>query len=170
MKLRPAAGARPARGRRRPRRDRSERGPTSGGPDSLSGVKVRPLGDADHPWVIDLCRRQSGADNVTAWGRLHRAARLPGLVAWEAERRVGALEAQGRRSGWERLRLVVRNDNTPALRFYRRRGRRLVALHVGAVNPDRPLKREIPGCGVDGIPIRDALEPERPLTPGEERG
>lgn len=149
--------------------------------------------------MAELCRRNFGADSVAALGRLHHAALLPGLVAWEAERRVGALsfceetsgaevvflaadppgrgagsallaelEALGRQRGWERLRLMVTNDNTPALRFYQRRGWELVALHAGAVGRDRRLKPEIPPRGVDGIPIRHALELRRTLGPGEE--
>jgi GNAT superfamily N-acetyltransferase len=157
-------------------------------------MQVRPLDDADRPWVGALCRRHFGGDTVAALGRLHQPALLPGLVAWEAGERVGALcfcedesgaevvllaahrpgrgaggallealEEFGRRQGWERLRLVVSNDNTPALRFYQRRGWDLVALHAGAVERDRLRKPEIPLHGVDGIPLRHALELRLPL-------
>lgn len=149
--------------------------------------------------MAELCHRHFGADTVAALGRLHRPDLLPGLVAWEAEKRVGALsfceetggaevvllvtdppgrgagsallsalEALGRQRGWERLRLVTTNDDTPALRFYQRRGWDLVALHAGAVDRDRLLKPEIPHRGIDGIPVRHALELERRLSPGEE--
>ena len=160
-------------------------------------MQVRPLDDADRPWVAALCRRHFGGDTVTALGRVHQPALLSGLVAWEAGERVGALcfcedesgaevvllaadrpgrgaggallgalEELGGRQGWERLRLMVTNDNTPALRFYQRRGWDLVALHAGAVGRDRLLKPEIPRHGVDGIPLRHALELRRTLGSG----
>jgi ribosomal protein S18 acetylase RimI-like enzyme len=74
-----------------------------------------------------------------------------------------AAAAEARRRGCRRVWLITTNDNTPALRFYQRRGMRLVALHCGAVLESRRLKPEIPAMGVDGIPIRDELELE--LTP-----
>jgi hypothetical protein len=60
---------------------------------------------------------------------------------------------------------VTTNDNLGALRFYQRRGLRLVALHVGAVAESRRLKPSIPEVGHDGIPIRDELELELELRP-----
>jgi GNAT superfamily N-acetyltransferase len=160
-------------------------------------MEVRSLADADRPWVAALCHRHFGGDTVATLGRLHQPALLPGLVAWEAGERVGALcfcedesgaevvllaadgpgrgaggallgalEEMGRRQGWERLRLLVTNDNTPALRFYQRRGWDLVALHAGAVERDRLRKPEIPRHGVDGIPLRHALELRLPLDSG----
>ena len=71
-----------------------------------------------------------------------------------------AAAAEGRRRECRRLWLITTNDNTPALRFYQRRGLRLVALHRDAVAESRRLKPEIPAAGVDGIPIADELELE----------
>jgi len=62
--------------------------------------------------------------------------------------------------GCKRLWLVTTNDNTPALRFYQRRGFDMVALHLGAVNEARKLKAEIPVLGMSGIPIRHEIEME----------
>jgi GNAT superfamily N-acetyltransferase len=59
-----------------------------------------------------------------------------------------------------RLWLITTNDNTHALRFYRKRGFRIAAIHPGAVESDRRLKPEIPVVGMDGIPIRDEIELE----------
>jgi hypothetical protein len=50
------------------------------------------------------------------------------------------------------------------LRFYQRRGFRLAELHVGAVDEARRLKPTIPTIGDHGIPLRDELVLERPLT------
>ena len=74
-----------------------------------------------------------------------------------------AVREEARAGGCRRLWLVTTNDNTPALRFYQRRGFVLAALHRGAVAESRQLKPEIPAEGTDGIPIRDELELELPL-------
>jgi ribosomal protein S18 acetylase RimI-like enzyme len=67
---------------------------------------------------------------------------------------------RARAEGCGRLWLITTNDNTGALRFYQRRGLRLVALHPGAVDDARRLKPQISETGHDGIPIRDELELE----------
>ena len=67
-------------------------------------------------------------------------------------------------AGCTRLWLVTTNDNVDALRFYQRRGFRLAALHVGAVNDSRSrLKPEIPKLGAHGIELRDELELEQAI-------
>ncbi|HET6940487.1 MAG TPA: GNAT family N-acetyltransferase [Nocardioides sp.] len=67
--------------------------------------------------------------------------------------------------GCHRLWLITTNDNVGALRFYQRRGFRLVGLHPGAVDRSRrELKPQIPEVAENGIPIRDELDLERPLA------
>ena len=61
-------------------------------------------------------------------------------------------------AGCQRLWLITTNDNLPALRFYQRRGFRLVAVHAGAVAQSRRLKPSIPEIGLDCIPLRDEIE------------
>ncbi len=56
--------------------------------------------------------------------------------------------------------MITTNDNTPAIRFYQKRGFSLVAVHRNAIAESRKLKPEIPLAGVDGIPIRDEIELE----------
>lgn len=69
-----------------------------------------------------------------------------------------------------RLWLVTTNDNLDALRFYQRRGMRLVAVHRGAVDAARRLKPSIPLVGDHGIPLHDELELEIRLdAPGRRR-
>jgi ribosomal protein S18 acetylase RimI-like enzyme len=87
------------------------------------------------------------------------------LDAFEPGRGIGsalldAAAEEARRQGCRRLWLITTNDNTDALRFYQRRGMRLVALHGDAVADSRRLKPEIPEMGDGGIPIRDELELE----------
>jgi len=62
-----------------------------------------------------------------------------------------------RAAGCRRVQVVTTNDNMRALRFYQRRGFRLVALHAGAIERSRALKPEIPATGDHGIPLRDEL-------------
>jgi GNAT superfamily N-acetyltransferase len=69
----------------------------------------------------------------------------------------GVAEA-ARRGGCRRLWLITTNDNLDALRFYQRRGMRLVAVHPGAVDVARRINPSIPLIGEHGIPIRDELE------------
>jgi GNAT superfamily N-acetyltransferase len=75
------------------------------------------------------------------------------------------VERIARAASCGRLWLITTNDNVDALRFYQRRGFRLVALHPGAVDDSRErLKPEIPEVGDHGIPLRDELELEREIA------
>lgn len=126
------------------------------------GVLERPL---DHPALI-----AEGDDRIV--GVLTYV--LDGLQCEvltlhvdEAGRGVGtALIAEVRdiaaRAGCARLWVITTNDNVDALRFYQRRGFRLVALHAGAVDVSRAaLKPQIPTVGAYGIALRDELELEQ---------
>lgn len=68
--------------------------------------------------------------------------------------------AEARRLVCRRLWLITTNDNEPAIRFYERRGMRLVAVHRFAIRESRKLKPEIPLTGLGGIPIEDEIEYE----------
>ena len=70
-------------------------------------------------------------------------------------------------SGCRRLWLITTNDNLDALRFYQRRGMRLVAVHHGLRETARRLKPQIPLTGCFGIPIEDEIELEMLLGPAE---
>ncbi len=76
-----------------------------------------------------------------------------------------AVEAIATANGCHRLWLVTTNDNTDALRFYQRRGFRIVRVDVGAVDRARAtVKPSIPLIGEQGIPIRDEIRLERPVV------
>lgn len=78
---------------------------------------------------------------------------------------VKAVREAAMRAGCRTLWVVTTNDNVDALRFYQRRGFRLERLRPGAVDESRrTLKPEIPTAGDHGIPLRDELELEMPLT------
>ena len=63
-------------------------------------------------------------------------------------------------AGCRRVWLITTNDNLAAIRFYQRRGFRLVAIHRDALELSRRLKPGIPLIGLDGIPLRDEIELE----------
>ena len=68
-----------------------------------------------------------------------------------------------RSRGDEVLRVTTTNDNLDALRFYQRRGFRIIAVRPGAVDESRRIKPSISAIGEYGIPIRDEIELERPV-------
>ena len=75
-----------------------------------------------------------------------------------------AITGEARRSGCRRAWLTTTNDNLDALRFYQRRGFRLIALRSGAVDEARrDLKPTLPVIGSHGIRMRDELDLELPL-------
>lgn len=76
---------------------------------------------------------------------------------------VKAVLHMAQEGGCRRVWLVTTNDNLPALRFYRRCGFRLVAVHRGALERSRQLKPEIPLLGLNGVPMRDEIELAYPL-------
>jgi len=76
---------------------------------------------------------------------------------------IAAAQEIARAARCRRMWLVTTNDNLPALRFWQRRGFRLVAVHAGAADEARRLKPEIPAVGLEGIPLRDELELELAL-------
>ena len=60
-------------------------------------------------------------------------------------------------AGAHRLWLITTNDNVDALRFYQRRGMRIVDVRPGAVDESRKLKPSIPATGAYDIPLHDEL-------------
>ena len=84
----------------------------------------------------------------------HRPARRHGA----GSALLAAVEQACAKAGARRLTLVTTNDKLDALRFYQRRGYRIVAVNPGAVDEARVMKPTIPEVGDGGIPIRDELE------------
>jgi ribosomal protein S18 acetylase RimI-like enzyme len=80
-------------------------------------------------------------------------------------RLIDAAERVAIDAGCERLFLITTNDNVDALRFYQRRGFRLAELRPGAVDRSRAThKPGIPVVGDYGIPLRDELVLDKPLS------
>jgi ribosomal protein S18 acetylase RimI-like enzyme len=156
----------------------------------MSGT-VRAFGDQDLPWAESLSGAQFGGRLQARLGSVVDALACPGLVAEingdpvgivtylaqppaveivyleVTHRHVGIgtslIEAVVARTSPRRLWAVTTNDNLDALRFYQRRGFRIVEVRLGAVEEARgQLKPEIPEIGSFGIQIRDEFVLERP--------
>jgi len=105
------------------------------------------------------------------WHRESDAVEVVSLAATAPGRGVGtalldSAVVTARRLGARRLWLITTNDNLPALRFYQRRGLRLVAVDSGAVDRARRRKPSIPLVGHDGIGLHDELILELRLRSG----
>ena len=130
-----------------------------------SGVLVDAL---EHPAVLAWSEGElSGVATYVVDGdacellTLHAATRLTGI----GSALLAAVQEIARDAGCSRLWVVTTNDNIGALRFYQRRGFRLVHIRPGAVDRSREmLKPEIPTTGEHDIPLRDELELEMRLT------
>lgn len=77
---------------------------------------------------------------------------------------LGAAVDKAREHGAARVWLITTNDNLDAIRFYQRRGMRLVAVSPGAVDESRRIKPSIPLVGDYGIEIHDELTLELRLS------
>jgi len=92
---------------------------------------------------------------------LHAGSRFSGI----GSALLAGVQEVARGASCTRLWVVTTNDNLDALRFYQRRGFRLVRLRPGEVDRSREvLKPGIPRAGDYGIPLRDELELEMELS------
>lgn len=73
---------------------------------------------------------------------------------------LAAVRHEAREQGCKRLWLVTTNDNTPAMRFYQRRDFDFVHIERDVMHKARQMKPDIPGRGLDDIPIRHEIELE----------
>jgi len=69
-----------------------------------------------------------------------------------------AVEAEARAADGRQVWLITSNDNLDALRFYQRRGYRIAAVYLGAIDDARRIKPSIPLVGDHGIEIHDEIE------------
>ena len=147
---------------------------------------VREATPADREWIANLLRERWHGTLIAARGEVIDVVELPALVVDDQRglatwRRIGGdaelmtldavppgcgmgtvlieeLVARLRKQNCARLCLTTTNDNLSALRFYMRRGFRLMALRAGAVDEARKRKPTISLVGQHGIPIHDELE------------
>ena len=113
-------------------------------PSRPAAFDVRPVQDADRPWVVHIVHGW-GADFVVARGRRIHPQDLPGFCAVAAD--------------GEYLGLVTFEIVDDACQ--------VVAVHRDLREVARRLKPQIPLVGNFGIPIRDEIELEMLLAPEE---
>ena len=77
---------------------------------------------------------------------------------------IEAVKTKAVKTGCTRIWVVTTNDNFPALGFYQKRGFKIKAIAINAVEKSRTLKPSIPITGYKGIPIRDEIELEINLS------
>jgi len=159
---------------------------------STTSQLIRPTEPADRGWITQFLRDRWGADFIVAHGEVIRPADLPGLTSGEGKglatyRLLGedaelitldaipagsgvgtalveAVVETVTRLGCKRLWLTTTNDKLSALRFYLRRGFRLIHVRLGAVDEARGIKPNIPTFGEFAIPIHDELDLCRELN------
>jgi GNAT superfamily N-acetyltransferase len=129
----------------------------------VHGTMFRP---ADLPGLI--AERSGRLTGLLTYTLSRGVMEIVTLNAIERRAGVGTLlmetaAADARQQGCHEIRLTTTNDNLDALRFYQRRGLRLVALRPGAVDRARLDKPEIPRVGDYGIPLRDEIDLARRL-------
>lgn len=73
------------------------------------------------------------------------------------------VEMEAKKAGCRKMWLITSNDNHEAVAFYIKRGYRLIAVHLNALNKSRELKPQIPLSGKHGIPLRDEWEFEKSI-------
>lgn len=73
-------------------------------------------------------------------------------------------EAELRKRGVRRARIVTTNDNLRAVAFYVRRGYRLMRIELDGVERVRKVKPGVPLIGNENIPLRDMYELEKELA------
>jgi GNAT superfamily N-acetyltransferase len=158
-------------------------------------MKIRVRKQEDQAWIDGVLAERWGSRQIVVHDRVFDAGALPALIAGEAEGlAIYALDENGiqaelvtldaltpqkgigtaliealvqllQERDFKALRVTTTNDNLTALRFYQRRGFRLVLVRAGAVNEARKIKPSIPLIGLDGIPLRDEIELVRSLEP-----
>jgi ribosomal protein S18 acetylase RimI-like enzyme len=120
--------------------------------------------------LAGLVAERSGAvAGVVTWVMSGDECEIVSIDAVQEGRGVGtalleAACATAATAGCTRVHLITTNDNVRALAFYQRRGFVLAELRPGAVDEARRLKPGIPAVAENGIPIRDELVLERPLS------
>lgn len=151
-------------------------------------IKVRSLRPDDLSWIQKLLAKRWGSTQIVTKGKVYDGDKLPGYVAENERGRVGLVTYWEDRENIEiisldslvpqigigsklldaiikyaakkklQISVVTINDNLDALRFYQRRGFRLINVYPDAIRKSRELKPSIPFVGTYGIPLRDELE------------
>ena len=83
---------------------------------------------------------------------------LDSLIKGGGRRLINEIIDISKSLGIRRIWLITTNDNVPAMKFYKKMGFEICAIHWDSVEVSRKLKPEIPLYGLNGIPIRHEIE------------
>ncbi|MGA8760227.1 MAG: GNAT family N-acetyltransferase [Stellaceae bacterium] len=148
---------------------------------------IRRAGPADATWIVNFLRGRWSTTTIVVHGEVIEAAELPALIIAGDRQGLATYRALGRDAelvtldamptgagigtvliealvtrlhgeGRERLWLTTTNDKLSALRFYMRRGFRVIQVRPGAVDAARKLKPTIPVIGEHGIPVNEEID------------
>lgn len=114
----------------------------------LRDGRVLPVGE---PLGLVTYTIENGECEIVTLNSLHESLSIGSEL-------VMAVRQAAEQAGCRRIWLITTNDNTNAIRFYQKRGFRLVGFYPNAIEESRKLKPSIPLTGEDGIPILDELE------------
>jgi GNAT superfamily N-acetyltransferase len=156
-------------------------------------IHVREKKPSDQAWIDRMLKDHWGGSTIVVHEECFDASQLPALIAGDFEglltyavRAEGAvaevisLNALQQRRGIGTalietlasllasrhvriLELTTTNDNLDALRFYQRRGFRIVRVRPDAVDAARSLKPTIPTVGDHNIALHDEIDLARRL-------
>ncbi len=135
-------------------------------------MEIRPVGGGDRPWVAEICRGVFGSAMVASRGRVLDPCSLPGLVAWEGERRAGILAFSEEPGGGEVVLLAAvppgRGAGTALLQAFEALGRSRgwERLRLCTTNDNTAALRFYQRRGWDLVALhRDAVARDRLLKP-----
>lgn len=74
------------------------------------------------------------------------------------------VESEARQHNIPKIKLITSNDNINALKFYQKRGYRMVQIFPNAIDKAREIKTQIPLIGFHGIPLKDEILLEKVLS------
>lgn len=159
----------------------------------MKNISVRPIEEKDKEWIKKVMIDDWSSEMVVASKLFNTLMlsgfiaefndQLTGVVAYDiADGRLeivslnSAQQGKGigtaliekvkelaKKKGLKSVWLVTSNDNIDSLKFYQKRGFRIIKVYPDAINKARKIKPEIPLVGSNGIRIKDALELEYKL-------
>jgi len=109
--------------------------------------------------AIDTDGKRVGLATYELMGDSCELVTLDALTRWSGigTALIEKVAQAAREGGCRRLWLMTTNDNVDAIRFYQRRGMRLLEVHAGALDESRKRKPSIPNVGFYQIPMRDEV-------------
>jgi ribosomal protein S18 acetylase RimI-like enzyme len=109
------------------------------------------------------------AQGLITWYIEGDVAEMVTVDAFQQGRHIGgrllsAAEAEVRKRGVHRIRIITTNDNLRAVAFYVRHGYRLMKVDLDGMDRVRRQKPNVPEVGFENIPLRDMYELEKELN------